>query len=153
MSILITGGAGFIGSCIVRSLNDRGIYDLIISDNITKEDLFKSLDELIGISMVIHMGACSSTTVTDWDYLYHNNFEFSCNLWNHCGRHQIPLIYASSAATYGDGAQGFDDECDIDTLGKRSRGAKRIIYSNDGYIYYTDDHYESFTELYRGGAS
>ena len=44
-------------------------------------------------------------------------------------------------------------ECDIDTLGKRSRGAKRIIYSNDGYIYYTDDHYESFTELYRGGAS
>ncbi|MBO4288879.1 MAG: ribonuclease [Lachnospiraceae bacterium] len=44
-------------------------------------------------------------------------------------------------------------ECDIDTKGKRSRGAKRIIYSNDGYIYYTDDHYESFTELYKGGAS
>ncbi len=133
MSILITGGAGFIGSCIVRSLNDRGIYDLIISDNITgnkelnlnshryvsyvpKEDLLESLEALTDITVVIHMGACSSTTITDWDYLYHNNFKFSCTLWNHCARHQIPFIYASSAATYGDGAQGFDDECDIDTL-------------------------------------
>ncbi len=136
MSILVTGGAGFIGSCIVRSLNDRGRYDLIISDNTAGNEKWRNLSphrflsyipkgELTGslvsgslgnIEAVIHMGACSSTTVTDWDYLYHNNFEYTRSLWEYCASHDIPFIYASSAATYGDGSKGFDDECNIGDL-------------------------------------
>lgn len=136
MSILVTGGAGFIGSCIVRSLNDRGRYDLIISDNTAGNEKWRNLSphrflsyipkgELIGalvsgslrdIEAIIHMGACSSTTVTDWDYLYHNNFEYSRLLWEYCASHDIPFIYASSAATYGDGSRGFNDESDIGEL-------------------------------------
>jgi ADP-L-glycero-D-manno-heptose 6-epimerase len=62
------------------------------------------------------MGACSSTTEKDFDYLWNNNFEYTKTLWNLCAERKIPFIYASSAATYGDGRNGFDDEMDIDCL-------------------------------------
>lgn len=132
--IIVTGGAGFIGSCVVRTLNDAGIEDIIIADNISSTDKWMNLrnkkyikyvhksellDELHSykdVTAIIHMGACSSTTERDFDYLWNNNFEFTKALWNYCAREKISFIYASSAATYGDGSLGFDDWIDIDRL-------------------------------------
>lgn len=132
--IIITGGAGFIGSCVVRTLNDAGIDDILIVDNIASTDKWMNLrnkkyikyihktklpEELPtydNVTAIIHMGACSSTTERDFDYLWKNNFEYTKALWNYCANRQIQFIYASSAATYGDGSQGFDDKMDIDKL-------------------------------------
>lgn len=132
--IIVTGGAGFIGSCVVRTLNNAGIEDIIIVDNIASTDkwmnirnkkyikyvnkvnFLSELPSYEGVTAVIHMGACSSTTERDFDYLWHNNYEFTKSLWNYCTEKQISFIYASSAATYGDGKQGFDDQMDIDML-------------------------------------
>lgn len=134
MSIVVTGGAGFIGSCIVRTLNDMGEDDIIIVDNINtsekwinlrnksykeyihKTDFLNRLPDLKGITHIIHMGACSSTMENDFDYLYFNNFEYSKALWKYCTEKQINFLYASSAATYGDGSLGFDDKMNIKQL-------------------------------------
>lgn len=132
--IIVTGGAGFIGSCVVRSLNNAGIKDIVIVDNIASTDKWMNirnkqflkyvnknqfLAELPGykgVEAIIHMGACSATTERDFDYLWNNNFEYTKALWNYCAERQISFIYASSAATYGDGSNGFDDRIDIDVL-------------------------------------
>jgi ADP-L-glycero-D-manno-heptose 6-epimerase len=132
--IIVTGGAGFIGSCVVRTLNDAGRKDIIIVDNIAETDKWmnmrnkqfikyvhksKFLEELPsyeGVEAIIHMGAQSSTTERNFDYLWENNFEYTKALWNYCAEKQISFIYASSAATYGDGSQGFDDKKSIDVL-------------------------------------
>lgn len=133
--IIVTGGAGFIGSCIVRTLNDMGIEDIVIVDNIKETDKWMNMrnkkyieyinrDEFLDrlsefsgkVSHVIHMGACSATTERNFDFLYKNNFEYTKTLWKFCAENQISFIYASSAATYGDGTQGFDDKDDIKKL-------------------------------------
>lgn len=134
MSIVVTGGAGFIGSCIVRRLNEAGRTDIIIADNIASTDkwmnlrnkkyaayihksrFLEALSGMDDVEAVIHMGAQSSTTETDFDYLWDNNFAYTKALWDYCCRKQIQFLYASSAATYGDGSAGFDDRCDIDCL-------------------------------------
>lgn len=135
MSVIVTGGAGFIGSCIVRTLNDMGIEDIIIVDHICETDKWmnmrnKKYIEYINrdifleklsfyagnVTHIIHMGACSATTEQNFDFLYRNNFEFTKVLWNFCVENQISFFYASSAATYGDGSQGFDDKEDISKL-------------------------------------
>lgn len=131
---VVTGGAGFIGSNIVRALNDVKIEDIIIVDNIASTDkwmnirnkkyieyvhkscFLEKLPSYNGIKAIIHMGAQSSTTEKNFDYLWKNNFEYTKALWEYCAEKQISFIYASSAATYGDGSQGFDDEMDIDSL-------------------------------------
>ena len=127
--IIVTGGAGFIGSCVVRTLNDRGFDNLMIVDNIALTDKWKNIrnkrylsyinrDEFLPrlqngeydtCRAIIHMGACSSTTERDFDYLWKNNVEYTKTLWNFCTDRDIPFIYASSAATYGDGKRGFSD--------------------------------------------
>lgn len=132
--IIVTGGAGFIGSCMVRTLNDHGIEDVVIVDNIASTDKWMNmrnkkyikyvhksqfLDELPSyenVEAIIHMGAQSATTEKDFDYLWNNNFEYTKTLWNYCAEKQISFLYASSAATYGDGEEGFDDKMDIDKL-------------------------------------
>lgn len=132
--IIVTGGAGFIGSCIVRSLNNAGCTDIIIVDNIAETDKWMNmrnkkyikyvhksifLEELPtyqNVEAIIHMGAQSATTERNFDYLWNNNLEYTKTLWNYCADKQIPFIYASSAATYGDGSLGFDDSMDIDQL-------------------------------------
>lgn len=135
MSIVLTGGAGFIGSCLLRSLNDAGRQDIIVVDHIASTEKWRNLsnkhyeeyvsrDEFLArlpklsgkISAIIHMGACSSTTERDFDFLYKNNLEFSQALWKFCAAEQISFLYASSAATYGGGELGFDDEMDITEL-------------------------------------
>ena len=132
--IIVTGGAGFIGSCVVRTLNDMGIEDIIIVDNIAssdkwmnmrnkryityvnKREFLDKLPELKNITAIIHLGAQSATTEKNFDYLWENNYEYTKTLWNYCADQQISFIYASSAATYGDGSLGFDDKMDIDYL-------------------------------------
>ena len=132
--IIVTGGAGFIGSCVVRTLNDAGRDDIIIVDNIAETDKWMNMrnkryfkyvhkSRFLGelpnyenVEAIVHMGAQSSTTERNFDYLWKNNFEYTKALWNYCAEKQISFIYASSAATYGDGSQGFDDKKDIDCL-------------------------------------
>ncbi|MCQ2359001.1 MAG: ADP-glyceromanno-heptose 6-epimerase [Phascolarctobacterium sp.] len=132
--IIVTGGAGFIGSCVVRTLNDAGIKDIVIVDNIActdkwmnmrnkkyleyvhKSEFLEKLPTYKNVEAIIHMGAQSATTEKDFDYLWKNNFEYTKALWNYCADKGITFIYASSAATYGDGEQGFDDWMDIDKL-------------------------------------
>lgn len=132
--IIVTGGAGFIGSCVVRSLNEAGCSDIVIVDNISETDKWmnmrnkkyikyvhksKFLEELPtyeNVEAIVHMGAQSSTTERDFDYLWENNFEYTKALWNYCAEKHISFIYASSAATYGDGSLGFNDRMDIDQL-------------------------------------
>ena len=136
---IVTGGAGFIGSCIVKTLNDMGIDDIILVDNIStsekwlnlrnkkyseyynKSDFIKKLSMLRKVECIIHMGACSSTTETDFDYLYKNNFDYSRLLWKYAAEKQIRFIYASSAATYGDGRIGFHDNEKLERLSPLNR--------------------------------
>ncbi len=129
--VIVTGGAGFIGSAFVWKLNREGIDNILIVDNVNTSDKWKNLVPLRfaqyqskfdfydrmtenempgGVSMVVHLGACSSTTETDMDYLYDNNVEFSQKLAEWSIRKKIPFIYASSAATYGEGENGFTDD-------------------------------------------
>ncbi len=127
--IVITGGAGFIGSNMLAALEARGFYELVVVDrlrsdnkwrNIAKrelatilmpEQLFTFLDShRTHIELIVHMGAVSSTTEVDADKILVNNFSLSLALWEWCARNSVRLMYASSAATYGDGKAGFDDD-------------------------------------------
>jgi ADP-L-glycero-D-manno-heptose 6-epimerase len=129
--IVVTGGAGFIGSVFVAKLNDEGNEDIIVVDELGTSEKWKNLvkrryadyldkDAFLGlieadrvpfpVEAVIHMGACSSTTERDAGYLMENNFHYSCRLAQWAQRHGVRFIYASSAATYGDGSRGFSDD-------------------------------------------
>jgi ADP-L-glycero-D-manno-heptose 6-epimerase len=131
--LLVTGGAGFIGSNVVAALNDAGRADVVVSDllgqdgkwrNLAKRQLadFVPPSELMGwlkggkLDAVIHLGAISETTATDGDLVIESYFRFSLRLLDWCTATATPFIYASSAATYGDGAQGFADDPSLPAL-------------------------------------
>ncbi len=134
---VVTGGAGFLGSNFVERLERTGRGQIVVSDrlrdgvkwkNLAKrnlmdivhpDDLFDFLeDNARFVECVIHMGAISSTTETDADLIFENNFRLSMDLWNWCAIHQTRYVYASSAATYGDGSLGFDDDATPAALAK-----------------------------------
>ena len=137
--ILVTGAAGFIGSCMVKFLNDKGIENIILVDkfsNIKKEKNWKQKQykhlvdrELLlewidenkpNIEFVIHLGARTDTTELNYNIHRELNVEYSEDVWNYCTAYNIPLIYASSATTYGNGELGFNDDdkmtCDLRPL-------------------------------------
>jgi ADP-L-glycero-D-manno-heptose 6-epimerase len=136
--ILVTGGAGFIGSAVIAELNARGYDDIFIVDILGKDERWKNLRHLrysdymesddfsqmvsdseveLDVDAIIHLGACSDTTERDCSYLVRNNYEFSKLLAGWALEIGARFIYASSAATYGDGSQGFlDDEEELQSL-------------------------------------
>lgn len=127
--IVVTGGAGFIGSCFLWKLNRESINNIIVVDNLGASDKWKNLsgkkfldyiqkdmfldlingNKIRNIKTIIHLGACSSTTFNDGAYFIKNNYEYSKTLAIWARAHKVKFIYASSAATYGDGEFGYDD--------------------------------------------
>jgi ADP-L-glycero-D-manno-heptose 6-epimerase len=134
--IIVTGATGFIGSNIVADLNARGRTDLLLVDDLGTQGKWKNiakrrfvdlvdyrelgtlLPTLDRADAVFHMGANSSTTSTDGDEILRVNLHATMAWWQWCTRTGTPFIYASSAATYGDGAQGFDDDQSPEALDK-----------------------------------
>ena len=127
---IVTGGAGFIGSNLVEALNKRGEDDILVVDELGQDEKWRNLvglqyadywekddfrfhlrnDSLGEVDAVFHLGACSSTTERNASFLADNNYRFSCELCDWCLRHKARFVYASSAATYGDGSEGYDDD-------------------------------------------
>ena len=124
MHIVVTGAAGFVGSNLVRGLNDRGETDIIAVDNLARAEKFRNLvdcdfaeyldkDEFLArltagdfeddIAAVLHQGACSDTMETDGRYMMRNNYRYSMELLEYCQNNDIPFLYASSASVYGGG--------------------------------------------------
>lgn len=135
--IIVTGGTGFIGSNLVAGLEAQGCKDIVICDTLGMEDKWRNIakrelrdivhpDRLFdylethkdNVEMIFHMGAISSTTEQDVDLIVETNVVLSRRLWKWCGKHDVRLVYASSAATYGDGEVGFVDAQTTEELSK-----------------------------------
>ena len=134
--VLVTGGAGFIGSRLVHGLNNRGIQDIVVADFLGTDGKWRNLEPLAfadyidagllvdaldsgklgDFDLVFHMGACSSTTERDAAYLMRNNYEYTKRLAHWSIDHDARFVYASSAATYGNGDAGMHDAAELSTL-------------------------------------
>jgi ADP-L-glycero-D-manno-heptose 6-epimerase len=127
--IIVTGAAGFIGSCLVNKLNNKAISDIVVADDFSNQDKNKNLHHKVinekvhrenlftwieqhhaDISFIFHIGARTDTTEFDMSVFDKLNLNYSKSIWNHCVKYSIPLIYASSAATYGLGELGYNDD-------------------------------------------
>ena len=127
--IVVTGAVGFIGSCLVKTLNDKGFQDLVLVDDFSNEEKNKNLtnknferkihrNDFINwlqetqeeINFVLHIGAKTDTTLFDIKVFDELNLNYTKSIWKICSEKNIPMIYASSAATYGNGEFGYDDD-------------------------------------------
>ncbi len=127
--IIITGAAGFIGSCLVQKLNHEGFYDLVLVDDFSSAEKNKNFeakrfskqinrdifpewlrDNQLLVQFVFHIGARTDTTESDTDLFDRLNLDYTKSIWNICVEFGLPLVYASSAATYGLGEHGYDDD-------------------------------------------
>jgi ADP-L-glycero-D-manno-heptose 6-epimerase len=146
MKVIVTGGAGFIGSALVWKLNSEGVTDILIVDNLGESEKWRNLlglsysdyrhkddflprllsGELGEFDAVVHLGACSVTTEKNSDYLMENNFRYTKTLAEWCVARNVRFLYASSGQTYGDGELGFSDS---DALAERLRPITRYGYS------------------------
>ncbi|SKB75754.1 ADP-glyceromanno-heptose 6-epimerase [Daejeonella lutea] len=127
--IIITGAAGFIGSCLVQKLNDEGFYDLVLVDHFSNDQKNKNFEgkrfsqqverdifpewlreNQLLVQFVFHLGARTDTTEFDRDIFDRLNLDYTKNIWNICVEFGLPLVYASSAATYGLGENGYEDD-------------------------------------------
>ncbi|PID27408.1 MAG: ADP-glyceromanno-heptose 6-epimerase [Candidatus Cloacimonadota bacterium] len=159
--IVITGGAGFIGSALVWELNRRGFDKIIVVDNLDSSEKWKNLralnycdyysrDQFINmiendrvafnIPTIVHFGACSVTTEKDSSFLMENNYKYSKKLYDYAMKRDIRFLYASSAATYGDGERGFDDNEDnlnqlrpLNMYGYSKHLFDRYVKKRDGF--------------------
>ncbi len=131
---IVTGGAGFIGSNLIKGLNSIGIDEIIVVDNLKNPEKFKNLNSITfsdfidkkafiqslnkfkekRIDIIFHQGACSNTMETDGQYMMENNYEYSKILLRFCLENKIRFIYASSASVYGNGEKGFREERDCE---------------------------------------
>lgn len=147
--VLVTGGAGFIGSAVVWALNGLGLERIIVTDRLGRDEKWRNLvplrfedyleaDDLMPrltrgslgrFDLILHLGACSATTELDATYLARNNFEFTKELAHWALGHEVRFVYASSAATYGDGAHGMDDRDNATTALTRLRPLNAYGYS------------------------
>lgn len=147
--VLVTGGAGFIGSALVWALNGLGVERIVVTDRLGRDEKWRNLvplrfedyleaDDLFPalargalgrFDLVLHLGACSATTELDATYLARNNFEYTKNLAHWALGHEVRFVYASSAATYGDGAQGMQDGDDRTAALTRLRPLNAYGYS------------------------
>ncbi len=127
--IIITGAAGIIGSCLVQKLNDEGFYDLVLVDDFSSENKNKNLEgkryfkqverdvfadwlveNQLHVQFVFHIGARTDTSEMDRELFNRLNLDYTKAIWNICTEFGLPFVYASSAATYGLGEQGYDDD-------------------------------------------
>jgi len=158
--IIVTGAAGFIGSVIAKSLNLDGKKELLLVDKFTKPAKWKNIaglkfidfidrdcfleklenSEFPEVKLVIHMGACADTTEFDMNYLMHQNYEYSKRLCSWCLKNNVRFIYASSAAVYGDGSKGFNDndELTMELEPLNPYGFSKLLFDkwliNTGYV-------------------
>ncbi|HEX5275619.1 MAG TPA: ADP-glyceromanno-heptose 6-epimerase [Candidatus Rubrimentiphilum sp.] len=136
--VVVTGGAGFIGSALVWALNLRGIDDILVVDRLDQSEKWKNLvplryrdymdasdfesallarpDDFKDVSALLHLGACSSTTETNTAFLMRNNYEYTKHLAQWAIERGVRFVYASSAATYGGLERNLRDDCDLDSL-------------------------------------
>jgi ADP-L-glycero-D-manno-heptose 6-epimerase len=161
--LLVTGGAGFIGSNLLAALNDAGRADVAVCDVLGSDGKWRNLAKrqladvvppaelmhwLAGrrLEAVIHLGAISETTATDGDLVIDTNFRLSLKLLDWCTANATPLIYASSASTYGDGAQGFADDGTVAAL-KRLRPMNLYGWSKHLFDMAVADRFETADKM------
>jgi ADP-L-glycero-D-manno-heptose 6-epimerase len=130
--IIVTGSAGFIGSCLVRELHERGYNNIVGVDDFSRKEKLRNTstkqylekisrteffswlnDNRRNVQFIVHIGARTDTTETNWELLDELNLIYSQQIWENCTVYKIPLIYASSAASYGNGEYGYNDRHDI----------------------------------------
>ena len=159
--IIVTGGAGFIGSNIIKALNNIGITQIIVVDNLSnsskhlnlnslkiadyidKDDFIKTLSCFKGVKTIFHQGACSNTMETDGRYMMKNNYEYSKDLLHFALNNGIDMVYASTAAIYGNGDNGFSEKAECESPLNVYAYSKLIFDNYVRRLIYTKSHIDS----------